>query len=929
MKNHVMFKKNLLSDAINTSFTVLPALLLLGTTSLAFANEGPEEPIEIIEVKGERESAYKSGNMDIPRSINDVQPYTVIGRQTIENSGATSVVDLLKQVLPMSTSGIPEDAGGWTGTSSQINLRGLGASHTLILVNGRRGAGIGSRGTSESTDQQNINNIPLAAIERIEVLPTSASAIYGSNAIGGVINVILKRDYVGTEVNVRYGNTFDSDTSLKTANFTTGFALEGGRTQVLISAQKQEQNELLVQDREFATRGRATILLNNPDSIYEATQPIYGNLVNIRSVNGSPLFPEVSNASFTYIPQGYQGAAIDGVQPLIDNLGKYSLGLNPGIGTYSGVANLVGANENESVSLNVNRDFTDKLNVFLDVGYDSSTTKSAGNYHGFGIVTLNADAPNNPFGQRVYVAYPAYYSYGIEQQQRIAETETKRAALGFSYDISPNWLINADYSYSNARVDVSYQRRPTVGQNALTADFQNGTLDILRDTTTYALDLSKYWAVAPNFSDQKLHDFTLRSTGTVASWYAGDIQLATGLEHRILKSDSRSETQVINNPDAPITHREQNTTSIYAEFTVPFVSPEQKLPWAYILDVQIAARHERFDVKTAGTKFDATSPTIGFRYAPNEQIMLRASYSEGFVAPTVSQIAQPVASEVTNGTIQDPLRGGEVVTAYEAITGGNPDLTPETSESKNLGLVITPNIIPNLRLSIDYYDIEKTNNITSLSAQTILNNLDIYGYRVTRAEPSDGYSVGRVTSINTSPTNALGLETSGIDTHLSYSLDAAIGELTFSLGHTYVKKYLQQAALGAEPVDYVGIPSAISDGPIKHRGNASVFLQANDNWGFGWNAQYYGAYQIDPSSTVAIESQGTDTIGSQLYHDVFARARFLPAGVLKDNLETLELTFGIRNLFNDYKMDLSASNYYSTFGDPRLRNYYLNLKVGF
>lgn len=155
----------------------------------------------------------------------------------IERSGATTITELLSKVLPMSTS--TNNSSYFTASSSQINLRGLGASQTLVLINGRRSAGTGNRGTSESTDQPNLNNIPLAAIERIEVLPTSAAAIYGSGAVGGVINVILRKDYAGTQVDLRYADTTDNKQPVSSINVVSGFALEEGRTHVMMTASKK------------------------------------------------------------------------------------------------------------------------------------------------------------------------------------------------------------------------------------------------------------------------------------------------------------------------------------------------------------------------------------------------------------------------------------------------------------------------------------------------------------------------------------------------------------------------------------------------------------------------------------------------------------------------------------------------------------------
>lgn len=221
------------------------ASVMIGISPIVVATESTPHVLPTIEIEAQQErKALKDGNMDIPRTEDDVQPYTIISAEKIKNTGANDVSDLITKLLPQATS-VPNDAGsGFTGTTSQINLRGLGANHTLILINGRRTAGIGNRGTAESTDQPNLNNIPLEAIERIEVLPTSASAIYGSGAIGGVINIVLKRDYVGTDINVRYEDNLANNQPVKTVSLVTGFALEDGRTQVLFTASKRDQDAL-------------------------------------------------------------------------------------------------------------------------------------------------------------------------------------------------------------------------------------------------------------------------------------------------------------------------------------------------------------------------------------------------------------------------------------------------------------------------------------------------------------------------------------------------------------------------------------------------------------------------------------------------------------------------------------------------------------
>lgn len=879
-------------------------------------------PVISVIAEAEPENVAFRGNMDLARSEDDSQPYQIIDRKVIENSGATSVEELLSKVTSIITSVSNETAGGWTGASSQINLRGLGTDHTLILINGRKGAGVGSRGSSEATDQQNINGIPLAAIERIEILPSSASAIYGSNALGGVINVVLRRDYVGTEANIRYDNTFDSDVALKTVNLTTGFALENGRTQVLFTAQKQEGNELKVKDRSFFERDRAVQLTKNPDAIYGGNPPM-GNLTNIKTVDGSELIAG-SGSSYAYVPEGYQGAAIDGISPFYDTVGQYALGLANGIGGDSGAQNLVGAKENQSYTLNINRDFTDKLNIFLEGGYEEQKIESAGNYHGFGTVTIRANNPTNPFGKDILVTYSPSYDNGIAMQNRNGITETKRVATGFEYEPIKDWRIIGDYAWSNTRNDLRYQRRSSAGQTKLTNDINSGALDFLRDVTTYGIDLDQgYWSIAPNFTDQTTQSYNLRTHAPIFDWYAGKVYLAAGLGHTTWESDSRSETSAINDPNAPITYKESTTDSAYAELTIPFISPEMNLPWAKLLEVSAAGRYERFDLASDNRNgtvydadFDATTPAFSFKFAPNDTLMLRASYGEGFITPTVSELRDPELSTSLT-TINDPVTGNRV--QIYTTGGGNSELEPETAKSYGAGLVFTPQFLPDFRMSVDYFKIKKSNNIASLGAQAIVTaNAESgrYADRVVRDANGD------LETVIITPFNALWLETSGIDTQFSYAFDSLIGRLNLNAGYTWTEQFLQQESIDAEPTDYLNDPA--NDGPLKQRVNASAYLQATDEWGFGWGMQYYGKYKLKDETAILL--QGGDTVTSQTYHDIFARYRMPKASSAKYG--SPELTVGIKNLFSDYEIDMSQT-YISKYTDPRLRQYYLNLKFSF
>lgn len=187
-------------------------------------------------------TANRSQNVDIKRTQDDTQPYIVLSSEDIESSQATDVTDFLRKRLPMSTSAMTRPISDNTLSrfpeiSPQIDLRGLGSNQTLILIDGRR-APRALKGGANFT-QADIGNIPLSSIERIEILPSTAGAIYGGNAVGGVINIIRKRDYSGIDATVGYDGTFRGGGELFRAELNGGFALEGGRTRVSLAGDRK------------------------------------------------------------------------------------------------------------------------------------------------------------------------------------------------------------------------------------------------------------------------------------------------------------------------------------------------------------------------------------------------------------------------------------------------------------------------------------------------------------------------------------------------------------------------------------------------------------------------------------------------------------------------------------------------------------------
>lgn len=278
-------------------------------------------------------------NTGIKRSQDDSQPFIVLTGEEIRRSGAPNLESYLRdqlsvnatagtseQVTPTST--LPGELPANRGLS-RINLRGLGARDTLILVDGRRQPGI-NLGDGDIS-QPSITGIPLSSIERIEVLASSASGIYGSGASGGVINIVLRRDISGGEITANYSNTSDFKMGQGRIDLTYGMPIEGGRTNIAFSGSWQKGLPLLYGDREKLRAARRAEYARNSDDLAENSLGVpLGTTVNFQNIALDPLKLKAQYGGqtlasrFGSVPVGYKGVAADGIGPLLANIGTYN-----------------------------------------------------------------------------------------------------------------------------------------------------------------------------------------------------------------------------------------------------------------------------------------------------------------------------------------------------------------------------------------------------------------------------------------------------------------------------------------------------------------------------------------------------------------------------------------------------------------------------
>ncbi len=931
-------------------------------------DEAKSKGIPEMLVKGAR-----SSNSDIRRTEDDVQPYVVFEAEEIENSMAPDLETFLKTRLPMNQSRGSEgqNFSGIRGpqgtTQSTINLRGLGADQTLILVNGRR---MPSAGNGLELLQPDINGIPLAAVERIEILPSTAGGIYGGGATGGVVNIILKRDYSDLELTARYDGTFAGGGAERRLDASGGFTLEGGRTSIMVMASYRDANPLYIGDRDFTARARALQNANDPGAFVSQSTPVHGYTTNIRSANGSDLVlvddMRPLNTPIAYVPVGYAGPASDGGTAFLSTAGRYNLDLaaDPA-GRQHSLLNLPTV---RSVAVNLRREFTDRIEAFVDASrHDSRGSRAGLQGQLYTDVTLPVGL-NNPFTQAVKLSVPLP-GYGISRRTS-SSSLMEQFSGGLIVRLRNDWAAQGEYTWSQST--SGYSRPDAFLTQDGSAALIDGRLDPLGDVNAYPMDFSAYYPggtgqratrAAEHFTLHK--DATLRVAGPLMNLPGGPLRLAALIESREQFTGDNVLTRYrLGVVDAEHTYYPKigaTTESVYAELTAPLFSAVNARRGLRGLDLQASYRYD--ETKTRSRPIDdsqvmvpsADGPfpdvpfqtntvtgnqyTLGFRYTPAESVVLRASYGKGILPPMPSQLAEssfPPEFVGFLGVLTDSKRGGEVITdaTVEKLTiSGNPLLRPEYSQSWSAGAIFTPESLPGLRLSVDYTRIEKTDEVGFLDLQVLIDLEDNFPGRIVRdsltaADQTLGYTGGVVRELNLGQVNIAHSVVEAVDIQADYSWQTRFGVFAANVMATVQPQLKQQAAPDSEEFDTVGY----SDGPLKWRANAGL-RWSRGALDLGWNMQYYDASRVYtstafPSSRDAtVRGQGSEWTPTQTYHDVFGRYRFetLP-GFARGLLENTELLVSVQNVFNDSPPILASVSPgviagYSTDGDPRLRRY--------
>lgn len=907
-------------------------------------------------------------NADIPRTRDDAQPYVVFNREQLQNSPVTNLEDFFRTRLPMNQSFFTNAMNG-IGTNSSVNLRGLGTNQTLILLDGRRLPPMASGGAI--VNQADINGIPLSMIERIEVLPSTASGIYGGGATGGVINIITRKDYSGVEAVATYQNTFDKDAATRQIALNGSFSLEQGRTMLTFNFSRASATTLLAQDRSFAERSQALLLRNNPAALIGGTIPPSGYLTNIRSQNGSNLVLKSGtplNSPITHVPVGYSGPASDGGAALVANAGSYDLTLPK---AKSGVlAKLLQVPDTKALGLSLRRRFGNRVDAYVDVSRIQNNS-SGPRFTGTPTATLSANVPINPFTSAITLSFPDF----SPTSQFITGSQSNRLAAGATVRLPANWTAGADYVHSRSKSDLIFAAAllgdpdGTGPGISYTTALAAGALNVLRDLNVFPLDLSPYLMPKPNSSSSyKLtaKEWTLRGSGPLMKLPAGPLALSTSAQWREERiADSVQTVASSTNPNPTYTwHPSTSVKSLayYGEIRAPIVGPGNQIPLVRSLEFHASVRRDDFTMRIRSDRtsisvpspdgpfptpamfnreFHATKATMGLKYAMSEDFALRASIGTGFLPPTPFLLS-PGPLLTTTVPVSDPRRGNiSRVISVPSLTGGDPGIVPEESKSTSAGIVITPRFVPRLRVSVDYTRIVKTNEVGALSMQALLDNEALFPERIERApltaqDQALGYTGGVITQANLRSLNLAGKWIEAWDVQADYTWKTmGKGEIQAFAVATWQPHLETQLYATAPILETVGYYSV-----IKLRGNAGL-TWTRGAWTLGWNAQYYASYYNYTASSSAatiasaVLNQGSATIPSQVYHDISASYRWNGNFTgWKRLLAQSQVTLGVQNVLNTSPPIIASISpfgptAYSNFGDPRLRRYTISLRKKF
>ena len=819
-----------------------------------FAAEKSAKSVERIEVTGSR---IKRADMET------ASPVTVIDSSAILATGATSIDGVLQSMTSaggaMTNPGINNGSGG----NARVNLRGLGASRTLVLVNGRRMISSGT-GAASSVD---LNTIPVSMIQRIEVLKDGASAVYGTDAVAGVVNVILKRDYDGFEMNIQTGMSGEGDADESSIDFTLGGSSDKGN--IVVGMQYTDRGEASQADRDFSkcpiAEGDDGLFCAG--SVYAEGGHIWGDTADLSGRDGE------------YHDFVYSG----------DNNDRFN---------YSADSYLFTPMQRLNLTVNGSYELTDDLMFFAEAMYTKRWSEQQ-------------MAPQPIWNSEAWIYDSSWMntellSHGIvdgealDYGRRMSDTGTRdfsqvvdtvRIVLGLEGELENGFTW--DMSYNKGRNDSVDKLSNLHNIGAINDAVQNKEFDPFTQSSWTGDSIAPFIYTELNSGGSEMDIFAASLSGELMEVPAGVIGFAAGYEHRLESAyytpDSLTAQGMANDPRVDPTSGSFNVNEAYLELAIPLLDD-----MAFAEHVELSAAMRYFDYSTFG---DDNTWKLGLTWKINDQVMLRGVASTAFRAPTVDELfggKSPSFNQITHPASSH--------TQAEVTVGGNELLTPEEADIMTLGVVLEPDFAPGLSLTFDYYDIEITNAIGSVDNNYIANLcMDADGNKINASSAvcqSANISIdgtGRIAFEN-GLQNIGGQSTAGYDINATYTFETANLDWRVSLDTSILDHY-EESDQDGNIIEYTGFVTSGSGAYADIKSNLTVNVK-----GDSWEATYEGRY-IDGMDSLSCDKDPSacyaPTVGSVVYHDL-SGAYFLN--------ESVTFSGGVNNLLDKQPPYYSGNN---------------------
>ncbi|QJR80481.1 TonB-dependent receptor [Alteromonas pelagimontana] len=948
----------------HTKLAIMLAMSGISSSALAQNSEasGEKESVERIEVTG---SSIKRTNLE-----GDL-PITVISRADIDAQGITTAEQLLLQLnissnsndnLASNTGIVSGEERGNNGASS-ANLRQQGASSTLVLLNGRRTATHGLKGRSVD-----LNSIPFAAIERVEVLRDGASAIYGTDAIGGVINFILKKNYEGAQVNAFADHTEAGGGNIYRLSLLAGTGdLNKDGFNVMASASYKKAELLRGADRDFTntfqperglspdSRGTPYASLNNRPGGSDPADPNY-NLIGeglVNPVNG--LTNDVLNVL------ALPGQAGCDAYPLMgdDGAALWNRAQNEGVSCawdYPRAAALQQPVESFDFVTRGTMKINEETEGFVEfIGSEVTSNKifepnqitpwaitPAGWYPSTGASYDDiVEALSGYYGaDQLNIGAPIAYRWRcMECGQREIETTTKsyklqlgldgsigdwdyKVGLGRATNESESVLMNG-YHYTEQLANaigrgllnpflLPGESQTDEGMAALNAASANGTTLYGGETTMTQFDGS-----------------ITGDTGWSLGWGGDSIYVAGGVDIRREEYKFNGDRREVDAQPEIYGAPFDNTNELdNVHRTVQAVFAETLIPVVEQFELNLAVRYDHYS-GFGGT----TNPKYGFKWTPTESLLFRGAYSTGFRVPSFNQIFNGITEEPYTGQdLADPANcpGGIVnienpnctLIQPNVLYGGKADLGPEESEQQSLGVVYAPN--KHFSMNLDWWEIIIDGTIQVPTLDELLENYSLFEANFVRDQE------GELLAIDQRYINAGERNTSGIEVGVMANGELYAGNWALNFNGSYLiedKKKLIDTAEFSE--NLVGTHSR-GNIPLRWK-HTLTFVYMLDNFTHTLTQIFRDSYEDEAPPGV------TSGEANPLYYDGEVGSYLIYNYSLRySGWEDLEVTFGIKNLFDRDPPFTAHQNDYSPgaafdprVADPRGRSYTVQLTYDF